>query len=73
MLVQLSCVSRHYKDKKRENRRADITACLSTNINSFRRQGQVVEGKKKGYKEIAAKKKKNLYRPKHLPLQPRQR
>lgn len=48
LLVQLSCVSRHFKDKRRENRRAYITACQTTNMNSLRGQGQVVEGKKKG-------------------------
>lgn len=47
MLVQLSCVSRHYKDKKRENRRADITACLATDTDSLKRQGQVAIGKEK--------------------------
>lgn len=30
LLVQLSCVSRHYKDRRRENRGADVTACLAT-------------------------------------------
>lgn len=29
LLVQLSCVSRHYEDRRRENRGAYITACLT--------------------------------------------
>lgn len=59
MLVQLSCVSRNYKDERRENRRADITACLATNIRSLRRQGQVAEGEEEERKGRGAERKRS--------------
>lgn len=46
LLVQLSCGSKHYKEKWRENRGEDITAC-QVDIHFLRSEGQVVHGKRK--------------------------
>ena len=61
MLVQLSFVSKHLKDKERENRGEDITACQVTNIISLRKQGQVVEDKRKAVKEEEEERNRNKY------------
>lgn len=69
MLVQLSCVSRHYKDRRRENR-GGRRYSMPDRTEFLQRQAQVEIGTEKRQK---AKEKLSIRSRELLPLQPRQR